>query len=175
MWQKPLPPPPIAYGAGTSPIVFDGKVILQRDGNSTDSELLALDARSGNEEWRTPRPLLREGWSTPIAWSHDGVDEIITSGTSRVVAYSARTGEERWSAGGLTTAPITLPVVGDGMLFVSATFAGSPADPLDIPVGTPLWPVTMPTRTHTLRYRKCLPIRAYTSGKMCRKTRQALS
>ena len=133
VWQKPLPPPLIPYGTGTSPVVFDGKVILQRDGNSTESELVALDARTGNVVWRTARPLLREGWSTPIAWSHDGVDEIITSGTSKVVAYSARTGEERWSAGGLTTAPITLPVVGDGMLFVSATYAGSPADPLEIP------------------------------------------
>ena len=39
------------------PGCIDGKVILQRDGNSTESELLALDARTGNVVWRTARPL----------------------------------------------------------------------------------------------------------------------
>ena len=35
--------------------------------------------------------------------------------------------------GGLTPAPITSAVFGEGMLFASATFAGSPSEPLDIP------------------------------------------
>jgi outer membrane protein assembly factor BamB len=132
LWKMPLPAPPIGYGNATSPIVFDGKVILQRDGNSTQSELLAVDGATGAVAWRTARPLIREGWSTPIIWSRDGVDEIVTSGTGRVVGYSSN-GEERWWAAGLTVAPITLPVVGDGLLFASATYAGSPSDPLDIP------------------------------------------
>ena len=55
-----LPLLPMTYGTATSPIVFDGKVILQRDGNSTESELLALNAKTGGVAWRTPRPLLRE-------------------------------------------------------------------------------------------------------------------
>ena len=35
--------------------------------------------------------------------------------------------------GGLTPQPITCAVIGEGMLFASATFAGSPSEPLDIP------------------------------------------
>src|SRR6185436_15295841 len=34
VWRHQLPLPPSRYGTATSPIVFDGKVILQRDGNS---------------------------------------------------------------------------------------------------------------------------------------------
>ena len=133
VWRKPLAAPPSQYGTGTSPIVFDGKVILQRDGNSTESELLALDARTGAVAWRSARPMLRESWSTPIVWRHDGQDEIITSASNRVVASSATTGEERWWVAGLTAAPITVPVVGDDLLYASAVFAGSPSDPIEIP------------------------------------------
>jgi outer membrane protein assembly factor BamB len=133
VWRKPLPAPRTQYGAATSPIVFGGKVILQLDGNDGRSELLALDARTGDLIWRTPRPLLRESWSTPMVWTHDGRDEIITVGSNRLAAYSALDGAERWSVGGLTPAPITSAVLGGGMLFASATFGGSPSEPIDIP------------------------------------------
>ena len=133
VWRKPLAAPPTQYGAATSPIVFDGKVILQLDGNDGRSELLAFDARTGDSVWRTPRPLLRESWSTPIVWTHDGRDEIIAVGSNRLIAYSASDGAERWWVGGLTPQPITCAVIGEGMLFASATFAGSPSEPLDIP------------------------------------------
>lgn len=133
VWRKPLPAPPTQYGAATSPIVFDGRVILQLDGNDGRSELLAFDARTGDPLWRTPRPLLRESWSTPIVWTRDGRDEIITVGSNRLTAYSAGDGAERWYVGGLTSAPIASAVLGEEMLFASATFAGSPTEPLDIP------------------------------------------
>ena len=133
VWRKPLPAPPTQFGAATSPIVLDGKVILQRDGNDGRSELLAFDARTGAPAWQTPRPLLRESWSTPIVWTHDGRDEIITVGSNRLVAYSASDGAERWWVGGLTPQPITCAVLGEGMLFASSTYSGSPSEPLDVP------------------------------------------
>jgi outer membrane protein assembly factor BamB len=132
VWRKPLPAPPTQFGAATSPIVFGGKVLLQRDGNDGRSELLAYDARTGDVIWKTPRPLLRESWSTPIVWSHDGRDEIITVGGNRLAAYSASDGAERWWVGGLTLQPITCAVLGEGLLFASATYSGSPSEPLDI-------------------------------------------
>ena len=124
VWRKALPAPPTQFGAATSPIVFDGKVILQRDGNDGRSELLAFDARTGAPVWRTPRPLLRESWSTPIVWTHDGRDEIITVGSNRLVAYSSSDGAERWWVGGLTLQPITCAVLGEGLIFASATYSG---------------------------------------------------
>lgn len=133
VWRQPLPAPPTQYGAATSPIVFDGKVILQRDGNDGRSELLAFDAKTGATAWRTQRPLLRESWSTPIVWTHDGRDEIVTVGSNRLVAYAASDGAERWSVGALTPQPITCAVLGEGLLFASATFAGSAQEPLDVP------------------------------------------
>ena len=133
VWRKPLPAPPTQYGAATSPIVFDGQVILQLDGNNGRSELLALDSRTGAPVWRSPRPLLRESWSTPIVWTHDGRDEIITVGSNRLSAHSAGDGTELWWVGGLTSAPITSAVFGGGMLFASAFGGGSPAEPIGVP------------------------------------------
>jgi outer membrane protein assembly factor BamB len=132
MWRQPLPLLPMTYGTATSPIVFGGKIILQRDGNSTESELLALNAKTGEVVWRTPRPLLRSSWSTPIIWSHNGREEIVTVGTHRIVAYSGD-GAEQWWVSGLGEQPINVAVSGSDMLFVSATYTGSPSDPVDIP------------------------------------------
>src|SRR3954471_2928507 len=56
VWRLPLPLPESRYGTATSPILFDGKLILQRDGIA-GSELLAVDVKTGAVVWRTPRPL----------------------------------------------------------------------------------------------------------------------
>src|SRR5207253_9983360 len=69
IWRKPLPLPPTKYGAATSPMIYEGKVILQLDGNSNNSELLALDGKTGEVAWKTARPLMNESWSTPTIWS----------------------------------------------------------------------------------------------------------
>src|SRR5262245_29172895 len=128
VWRKPLPLPPTQYGAATSPIVWDGKVILQLDGNSGNSEILAVEGATGAIVWKTARPALRESWSTPVLWSHGGQEELITVGNGRLVAYSPKDGVERWQAGGLAFAPITVAVTGAGLLFASTSGTGSPID-----------------------------------------------
>lgn len=132
VWRRPLPLPPSRYGTATSPIVFGATIILQRDGTSTDSELIAVHAATGAVAWRTPRPLVRDGWSTPVIWRHDGREEIVTIGTNRVVAYSAE-GVERWSVSGLGNQPIHVAVPGPTLLYASMAANNSPSDPMDIP------------------------------------------
>ena len=132
LWRRPLPPRPSRYGTASSPIVFEGKVILQRDGTSTDSELLALDARTGTIAWRTPRPVLQDSWSTPMIWHQPGRDDIVTIGTNRIVGY-AGDGTERWSVSGLANQPIHVAVAGAGLLFGSMAANNSPSDPLEMP------------------------------------------
>ena len=135
-WRIPLPTPPMRHGTSTSPIVRAGKLILQRDGNSPESEILAVDARTGAVAWRAPRPLLRESYSTPMFWEHGGTEELITVSNGRVVAHDPRDGRERWWASGMTFQPVTLAVAGDGLLFASSSGVGTPQEPL----GLPTWP-----------------------------------
>ncbi len=133
LWRHPLALLPIAFGTGTSPILAGGRVVLQRDGASADAELLALDAASGQLAWRTARPLMGDSWSTPMVWRRDGVEEIVTMGASKVVAYGLD-GAERWSVGGLPGQSIALAVPGDDVLFASAFYAtGTPESPWQVP------------------------------------------
>jgi outer membrane protein assembly factor BamB len=134
IWRKPLPLPPTQYGTASSPIVYDDKVLVQRDGNDGKSELLAVDGKSGATVWQTTRQFQRESWSTPTIWSHDGQDELLVVGNGRLVAYSPNDGTEHWWVGGLSLAPITMAVSGDGLIFASTkSFAGAPGDRLELP------------------------------------------
>ena len=52
VWRFPMPLPVNDFGTGASPILVDGKVILLRD-QDVGSFLLAIDARTGRQLWRT--------------------------------------------------------------------------------------------------------------------------
>ena len=132
VWRRPLPLMSIRFGTGTSPVVIDNKVVLQRDASSADAELLALSAATGEVAWRTARPLMGDSWSTPVLWRHKDHDEIVTIAATRVVAYSLD-GAERWSVA-LPGQPVPVAVVGDELLFASSfAAAGTAESPLQIP------------------------------------------
>ena len=116
--------PPTNYGTATSPIVAGRNVILQRDGNSTASELRAVDGRTGRTVWTAPRPTLKESYSTPMRWVHAGGEDVITVGNGRVTAYDPKDGRERWWVTGVTVQPAALAVAGEGLLFVSSPGSG---------------------------------------------------
>jgi outer membrane protein assembly factor BamB len=111
------------FGSGTSPILADGLVLLVRD-LKADSAVLAIDAATGKQVWKTARPAMMTGYSTPIIWEHDGVKELVAPGGLAMKAYDLSSGAERWSMRDLPAVNCGSPVAGDGLLY----FAGwSPA------------------------------------------------
>src|SRR5687768_5323240 len=124
VWRHPLETPPTKYGTASSPIVHGEHVIVQRDGNSTSSELRAVDRRTGRTAWTAPRPTLQESFSTPMVWVHPGGEDLITVANGRVTAHDPATGRERWSARGVTHQPAALAVAGNGLLFASSPCGG---------------------------------------------------
>jgi outer membrane protein assembly factor BamB len=133
LWQRLLPVPPTRQGTASSPIVHRGVLWLQRDGESADSHLLALDPSTGETRWMIPRPLNRESYSTPMIWEHDGEELLITAGAGRVDAYDVRDGTGRWWMAGLTFQPIGMAVAGNGLLFASASGTGTQQEPIPLP------------------------------------------
>jgi outer membrane protein assembly factor BamB len=122
-WERRLPLPENPYGATASPIVAGEFLVLNHQGK--DAYLLAVNRRDGKTVWRTDRSLFKFGWSTPVRWRHDGIDEILVLGgdfkpNQRLMAYNLATGAERWWVGGLPPCGKSTPVIGGGMVFLAA-------------------------------------------------------
>jgi outer membrane protein assembly factor BamB len=122
-WERRLPLPENIYGAVASPIIAGELLLLNHQGK--DAYLLGVNRRDGWTVWKTDRSMLQYGWSTPVRWRHDGVDEIVVLGgdfkpDQRLMAYNLADGAERWWVGGLPPCGKSTPVIGGGLLFLAA-------------------------------------------------------
>jgi outer membrane protein assembly factor BamB len=122
-WERPLPLPKNPYGASASPILAGELLVLNHQGK--DAYLLGIDRRDGHTIWKTDRTLFQFGWSTPVHWRHDGIDEIVVLGGDfgpgqRLMAYDLRDGAERWWVAGLPPCGKSTPVLGDGLVYLAA-------------------------------------------------------
>jgi len=107
-------------GPGTSPILFEGLLILQADLEmGAGSSIVALDAATGKEVWRTSRTS-RRSWATPVLVESGGRTELVASGADAVAAYDPKTGRELWRTDGTRSHPIPSIVSGLGMAFATA-------------------------------------------------------
>jgi outer membrane protein assembly factor BamB len=123
LWRKPMPVPVVEFGTGASPVLADGKVFIAND-QDVGSCLLALDAATGREVWRTERPEFRRSFSTPFVWKHGDEQELVVAGSLWVRSYDLKDGHERWSAHGMARVSNASPTAGDGMLIVSSWNVG---------------------------------------------------
>jgi outer membrane protein assembly factor BamB len=122
-WERRLPLPENPYGAVASPIVAGDLLVLNHQGK--DAYLLGVNRRNGRTVWQTDRWRFQYGWSTPVHWRHDGIDEIVVLGgdfkpNQRLMAYNLSDGAERWWVGGLPPSGKSTPVIGGGMVFLAA-------------------------------------------------------
>jgi outer membrane protein assembly factor BamB len=107
------------FGSGTSPIIYNQRVYLNRD-MARGSFLLCADAATGKEIWKKDRPSYSSSWSTPVIWNRHDSTEVVVAGFLRIKGYDAQTGRDDWELPGLPGAVCTSPVIGDGMVY----FAG---------------------------------------------------
>jgi outer membrane protein assembly factor BamB len=122
-WERQLPLPKNPYGATASPIIAGELLVLNHQG--TNAYLLGVNRRDGETVWQTDRSLFKYGWSTPVRWHHDGIDEIVVLGgdfepNQRLMAYDLSTGAERWWVAGLPPCGKSTPVIGGGLVFLAA-------------------------------------------------------
>src|SRR5688572_19105118 len=124
-WRKPLPLVVSLNGSGTSPVLIDGLVIVNRDQEEGKSSLLAVDARTGKTVWETSRAKFPSSYTTPIVWERGTEKDLVLAGCLSVVGYGLKDGKERWSAGGLEAISVCpTPVIGDGQLYVASRSMG---------------------------------------------------
>jgi outer membrane protein assembly factor BamB len=133
-WKRPLGPFTNLHGMGASPILAGDKLLMNCDQNN-DSYLLAVDKNDGHTLWKTERPEVTHGFSTPILYrSKSGATQVIVPGSYQLIAYSVDTGEKLWWVRGLTWQVKSMPVIaGDILYFNGWAPGGDPGEQADIP------------------------------------------
>ena len=148
VWQRDLGPFQSEHGAGTSPVVFDGRVYVNFDQDRVNSKtgedlpgaehgtaLLAFDAATGKRLWRAERVGYRACYSAPILrTTADGGKEIVAANMMAVTGYNPATGTVNWNwdwnwpPGAEKLRTVATPVVWKDVIFVQGGNGGGNSD-----------------------------------------------
>lgn len=110
--------PTFEWGPASSPIIWNGLVIVQVD-TQADSFLLALKAETGETAWKTDREEL-PSWGTPTVAMTSGGPVLVTNASNFIRGYDPGTGKELWRLGGSSKLTAPTPVFGDGLFVVAS-------------------------------------------------------
>jgi outer membrane protein assembly factor BamB len=112
----------LGLGTGTSPVMFENLIIIQRDEDEgKESVVAAYDKLTGKEIWKQPRPV-QISWATPVLVKTGSRTELVTNGTELVIGYDPATGKELWRTTGVESNAIHTPLVGKGLVIVTAGY-----------------------------------------------------
>jgi outer membrane protein assembly factor BamB len=119
------------WGYGSSPLLFEGKLIVEvLHGNNTDdpSYLVCIDGATGKNVWRIERETdapreSPDAYTTPALLMVNGQAQIVVSGGDYVTGHDPATGKELWRAAGLNPQKagnyriVASPVVSGDLIF----------------------------------------------------------
>jgi outer membrane protein assembly factor BamB len=112
------------WGHGSSPVLFDGLLILQCD-HLSDAYLLAVDVRTGRDRWKVDRGDGRTSHSTPLVIRVPNGAELLVNSSARIDVYDPSTGKLLWFTGAQRQTPIPSAVFDDGRIYLSRGYRNS--------------------------------------------------
>jgi outer membrane protein assembly factor BamB len=125
-WTYRLGPFKNFYGMAGSPIIDGGMVVLVCD-QQTASYVVALDRSNGRLRWKTERPGVTVGWSTPMVFRPNGTHgDLIVLGTTRLDAYDLASGARRWWLPLSSQGALGTPVAQGDTLMISTLGSNEP-------------------------------------------------
>jgi outer membrane protein assembly factor BamB len=110
--------PSYEWGPASSPIIWNGLVIIQCD-TQADSFLLALDAETGETVWKTDRHEL-PSWGTPTVVTTSAGPELVTNASNFIRGYDPKTGRELWRLGGSSKITAPSPIFAAGLHVIAS-------------------------------------------------------
>ena len=120
-WSKDFGRYISAHGFGGSPIVVDDKLILSNNQDAEelpagvapgDSSVVALDVKTGQVIWETPRKSVRTSYGVPSVVEEGGKKVLIFAETGDgVFALDAATGKQLWNNKVFTKRSVSCPVI----------------------------------------------------------------
>jgi len=109
------------HGYCSSPVIWKDKLIVNGD-HDGDSYIIALDRKTGQTIWKTPRPNKTRSYCAPIIRRIDGRNQMILSGTMCVASYDPDTGEQHWIIDGPTEQFVASIVYNGELLFMTCGY-----------------------------------------------------
>jgi outer membrane protein assembly factor BamB len=106
------------WGFGSSPIIYEGLVILQCD-LSKDSFIAAYSLEDGSRVWSTSRDEI-PSWSSPVVWRNCQRAELVTNASQYARGYDPATGKELWRLAKKSEVTIPMPVVGQDLMYITS-------------------------------------------------------
>jgi outer membrane protein assembly factor BamB len=106
----------IQWAFASSPVIHDGRVIVQCDVNN-QSFLAAFEVATGKEVWRTPRDAY-PCWGTPTVHTGGGRTQVIVNGYEHMGGYDAADGKELWRLKRGGDVPVPTPYVAHDLVFI---------------------------------------------------------
>jgi outer membrane protein assembly factor BamB len=106
------------WGFGSSPVLYEGKVVLQCD---VDAEqfIAAFDAKDGHELWRTARHDVPT-WSTPLPMAAQGRTQVVCNGWKEIAGYDLNTGKRLWWLNEGGDIPVASPISAGGCIILTS-------------------------------------------------------
>jgi outer membrane protein assembly factor BamB len=110
--------PSYEWGPASSPIIWNGLVIVQCD-TQADSFLLALNVETGETVWKTDRQEL-PSWGTPTIVNTPAGPELVTNASNFVRGYDPKTGRQLWQLGGSSKITAPTPIFANGLHIIAS-------------------------------------------------------
>lgn len=129
------------WGTASSPTIYKDLVILQVDTSDKDDYLIALNLKTGETAWKTPREEL-PSWGTPTIYQGKARTELITNASNFIKGYDPMTGKELWRLGGSSQITAPTPIF-DGDLILVAS-GRRPEAPIFVIRGGATGDITLP-------------------------------
>jgi outer membrane protein assembly factor BamB len=107
----------------SSPIIFDGVVIIQCD-VLENSFIAAYDASTGKELWKKERDEY-PGWCSPNIYTLSGKAYVVVNGYKHRGGYDFKTGQEIWKMSGGGDIPIPTPIIGNNLIYFNSAHGKS--------------------------------------------------
>jgi outer membrane protein assembly factor BamB len=122
---KEIAPFEINWGHGSSPTLYENLLILLCD-HTPASYLLAVDKRTGVNQWKVDRGRGRSSYTTPFVVKGPSGPELIVNSSERVDAYDPKNGAFLWHTGGSNQFPIPSPTFHDGIVYMTRGYRSGP-------------------------------------------------
>lgn len=136
--------PKYGFGYGTSPIVYEDKVIVCNE-NQSEGGLYAYNTESGDLTWKIDRGPTTS-WSVPVVATVAGKKQLLISGGKSVKSYNPDNGEENWSLPASWTVTCATLVWDGDMVFASGGFPTQQTLAIDAKKEKMIW--TNPTKCY---------------------------